>query len=106
MTWISLCGSVKLLCCCLFYLLTWFWSIFLTVNQSKVVLTECLYHVMQYFFILSRFDENENEVNRLLWPSRSPDLKPAEVNVGDFGSTCEETELSATVIVRKYLVEE
>ena len=32
------------------------------------------------------FDEYENDVNHMLWPLQSPDLKPSRTAVGDFGA--------------------
>ena len=62
-----------------------------TANQYKVVLTDHFHPMMKYFYPdesgLSRmtmlpsighdgFDEYENYVNHMLWPSQSPHLNP------------------------------
>ncbi len=68
-----------------------------TANQYKVVLSDHLYPMMKYFYpdgsglfqddnapihraggVTEWFDENENDVNHMLWSVQSPDLNPVE----------------------------
>ena len=68
-----------------------------TANQYKVVLSDHLYPMMKHFYpdgsglfqdandpihrergVTEWFDEYENDVNHMLWPSQSPDLNPIE----------------------------
>ncbi len=68
-----------------------------TANQYKVVLSDHLYPMMKHFYpdgsglfqddsapihrargLTEWFDEYENDVNHMLWPSQSPDLNQIE----------------------------
>ncbi len=68
-----------------------------TANQYKVVLSDHLYPMMKHFYpdgsglfqddnapvhrargVTEWFDEYENDVNHMLWPSQSPDFNPIE----------------------------
>ena len=68
-----------------------------TANQYKVVLSDHLYPMMKHFYpdgsglfqddntlihrvrgVTEWFDEYENYVNHMPWPSQSPDLNPTE----------------------------
>ena len=66
-----------------------------TANQYKIVLSDPLYPVMKHFYpdgtglfqdvpihrapeVTEWFDEYENDVNHILWPSKLPDLNQIE----------------------------
>ncbi len=75
----------------------WYWSDECLTPQYKVVLSDHLHPVMKHFYpdgsglfqddnarihrargVTEWFDESENDVNHMLWPSQSPDLNPIE----------------------------
>uniref|UniRef100_A0A3B4TXD6 Uncharacterized protein n=1 Tax=Seriola dumerili TaxID=41447 RepID=A0A3B4TXD6_SERDU len=67
--------------------LAWFGS---TANQYKVVRTDHLYPMTKHFYpdesgVTEWFDEYENNVNHMLWPSESPDLNPEKISVSKRG---------------------
>lgn len=68
-----------------------------TANEYTVILSDHLYPMMRHFYpdgsglfqddnaplhrsqeVTQWFNENENDVNHMLWPSQSPDLNPIE----------------------------